>query len=67
MSYGNCVLASDIPENREALEGNGFTFRNKDVGDIESQLKNLLAQPVLVESKKSKNYMNDCCDLRREK
>ena len=27
MGAGLCVLASDIPENREAVEDAGFTFR----------------------------------------
>ena len=29
MSYGNACLVSDIPENIEALNGLGFTFRTK--------------------------------------
>lgn len=42
MSYGNCVLASDIPENREALAGHGYTFINKDVDSLTRELRYLL-------------------------
>ena len=42
MSYGNCCLVSDIPENREALNGLGYTFRNKDAQDLSDKLAFLL-------------------------
>ena len=38
MSYGIPCLSSDIPENREVLGDAGFTFRNKDVADLEKQM-----------------------------
>jgi glycosyltransferase involved in cell wall biosynthesis len=31
MSYGNCCLVSDIPENIEALNGFGYIFKNMNV------------------------------------
>lgn len=34
MSYGNCCIVSDIPENIEALNNLGYTFRNRDVNDL---------------------------------
>ena len=34
MSYGKCCIVSDIPENVEALNGNGFLFSNKSVDDL---------------------------------
>ncbi|SDP71028.1 glycosyltransferase family 4 protein [Desulforhopalus singaporensis] len=43
MSYGNCCLVSDIPENKEAIDGAGFTFKNKSVDDLHTQLEQLLA------------------------
>ncbi|GFO60314.1 glycosyl transferase [Geomonas silvestris] len=45
MSYGNCCLVSDIPENREALADTGFTFRNKDIEHLKDQLEKILGFP----------------------
>lgn len=42
MSYGNCVLVSDIPENLEAIDDCGVFFRSGDVRDLERQLRYLL-------------------------
>lgn len=42
MSYGRCVLASDIPPHREALAGHGRTFTSRDVVDLASKLQRLL-------------------------
>lgn len=42
MSYGNCCLVSDIPENREAIGKAGFLFRNMDVTDLREKLKKLI-------------------------
>jgi len=50
MSYGTPILASDIPENKEALGGAGFVFRNKKVDDLREKLKELL-DPALAKSK----------------
>jgi glycosyltransferase involved in cell wall biosynthesis len=52
MSYSNCCVASDIPENQEALEGHGFLFRNKDVTSLRQCLGRLIEDPHLVRSKK---------------
>jgi glycosyltransferase involved in cell wall biosynthesis len=38
MSAGLCTLTSDIPENRELVEGAGFTFKRGDVADLERML-----------------------------
>ncbi|PLX86469.1 MAG: hypothetical protein C0618_09000 [Desulfuromonas sp.] len=50
MSYGNCCLVSDIPENREAIGEAGFTFKNKDTNDLNAQLSRLLSDPALRKS-----------------
>ena len=42
MSYGNCCLASNIPENLEAMEDNGYYFRNKDVESLRKKMDYLL-------------------------
>ncbi len=52
MSYGQTVLASDIPENEEAVRKVGFYFENKNVTDLKNKLMNLLGNKELVASKK---------------
>lgn len=42
MSYGNCCLVSDIPENLEALNDIGFSFENKSTDSLADMLKYLL-------------------------
>ena len=42
MGAGVCVLTSDIPENRELVDGAGFTFRRGDVEDLERSLRHLV-------------------------
>ncbi|MBZ0267052.1 glycosyltransferase family 4 protein, partial [bacterium] len=43
MSYGTAVLGSDIPENREVLDGVGETFRAGDAADLGVALRRILA------------------------
>lgn len=50
MSYGRCVLASDIPGNLEGLDGGGYTFKARDSADLKEKLEHLLANPDLVEA-----------------
>jgi glycosyltransferase involved in cell wall biosynthesis len=50
MGAGLCVLASDIPENREALHGAGFTFRRGNVADLADRLRFLIANPSVREA-----------------
>jgi glycosyltransferase involved in cell wall biosynthesis len=47
MAAGVCVLASDIPENREVVEGAGFTFRCNDATDLRRMLDILIRDPGL--------------------
>ncbi len=42
MSYGNCVIYSDIPENIEAAHGFGIKFRNKDSDDLADKMQRAL-------------------------
>jgi glycosyltransferase involved in cell wall biosynthesis len=42
MGAGLCVLASDVPENRELVDGAGFTFRRRDDQDLERMLRRLI-------------------------
>ena len=66
MSYGNCCVASDIPENLEALEQYGYTFRNRDSEDLRRALRELIEHSEKVKEKKEaarvhvlKNYSWD--------
>ncbi|MGB9235265.1 MAG: glycosyltransferase [Terriglobales bacterium] len=47
MAAGVCVLTSDIDENREVVDGAGFTFRRGDAADLERMLGMLLHNPEL--------------------
>ena len=49
MSYSNCCLVSDIPENTEALGGLAYTFRNMDVDDLRDKLAYLMADAGAVD------------------
>ncbi len=42
MSYGCCVLSSDIPENLELVEGVGFSFESKNVESLHEKLRALI-------------------------
>ncbi len=53
MSYGNCCVASDIPENLEALENYGFTFENRNWENLKEVVEELLKSPEKVEGKKA--------------
>lgn len=50
MSYGKTVLASDIPENKEALGNCGFYCRRNSREDLERKLTYLLRNPQLLKS-----------------
>jgi glycosyltransferase involved in cell wall biosynthesis len=50
MGAGLCVLASDVPENREVVEGAGFLFRKGDVHDLADRLRFLIANPTAREA-----------------
>lgn len=47
MGAGLCVLTSDVPENREATEGAGFTFRCGSAVDLADRLRFLMANPTV--------------------
>jgi glycosyltransferase involved in cell wall biosynthesis len=52
MNYGNCCVSSDIPENLEAMGQHGFTFSNRDAGDLRRVLEELLDNSEKVNAKK---------------
>lgn len=53
MSYGNCCLVSDIPENTEVVEEQALHFRKGDVKDLWEKLQYLLEHPDTVERLRS--------------
>ena len=59
MSYGNCCLISDIPENTEVVEEYGVHFKKGNVEDLREKLKYLLVNPKKVYDlqRKSANYI----------
>jgi glycosyltransferase involved in cell wall biosynthesis len=52
MNFGNCCVASDIPENVEVLEDHGYLFRNRDPEDLRRALSYLIANPEKIASKR---------------
>lgn len=50
MSYGKCVLSSDIPENLELTKEHGLTFKTGDVKDLARHMKMMLESPELVQA-----------------
>jgi len=50
MGAGLCVLTSNVPENREVVEGAGFTFARGDAADLTQRLRFLIANPSVRES-----------------
>ncbi len=50
MGAGLCVLTSDVPENREVVDGAGFTFQRGSVGDLADRLRSLIANPAVREA-----------------
>ncbi len=51
MSYSKAPLISDIPENIEAVQDAGFSFKGGDVDDLTAQLKKIFANPKEVYQK----------------
>ena len=47
MGAGLCVLASDVPENREAVGDAGFLFQPRDKNDLRRMLQMLIDNPRL--------------------
>lgn len=49
MSYRNCCLVSDIPENLEAVKNFGVTFRSQNADDLSDKLLMLIQNPDYVD------------------
>lgn len=48
LSYGRCVLISDIPENMEVAEDVSVSFQSRNVDDLTAKLEMLIRDPELV-------------------
>lgn len=55
MSYGLCVLVSDIPENAEAVRDHGFTFQSGSSDSLAEVLEQLLHDENLVKEYRLKS------------
>jgi len=60
MSYGNCVLTSDIPECTEVINDCGFTFSKGDVNHLREKLSFLCNNPEKVFEMKQKSAEYIC-------
>lgn len=49
MGLGNCVLVSDIPENKETIGDAGVTFKKNDPYDLAKKLQELIQTPEKVQ------------------
>lgn len=54
LAFGRAALVSDIPENLEVIEDNGFSFRCGDSGDLRATLAVLLADEGRVRTMKAR-------------
>ncbi len=50
MGAGLCVLTSDVPENREVVEGAGFMFQRGSSADLAERLHFLIVNPAVREA-----------------
>jgi len=50
MGAGLCVVTSDVPENREVVDGVGFTFQRGSAVDLAERLRFLIANPAVREA-----------------
>lgn len=59
MSFGNCCLVSDIPENIEVVEERAVSFKKGDIEDLKRKLEMLLEDEQVIEEykKNAANYI----------
>lgn len=64
MSYGNCCLTSDIPENTDVIDDYGISFKTNDREDLKQKLQELADDPKQVQQYKEKasDYICDKCN-----
>ena len=47
MSYGNCCIVSDIPENTEVVTDHAISFRHGDIDDLRMKLQDIIDHPEI--------------------
>lgn len=62
ISYGNCCLTSDIPENRDVACQCGESFRAGDVQDLKEKLQALIDDPTRI--RRYRQAAEECLDCR---
>ena len=60
MSYGNCCVVSDIPENMEVVKGHALSFEKGNVEELRKVLEDLIAHPDVVEKYRSESQEYIC-------
>ena len=60
MSYGNCCVVSDIPENTEVVKEYALSFKKGDVKDLQKVLEDLIVHPEVVEKYKNESQEYIC-------
>lgn len=60
MSYGNCCVVSDIPENLEVVDEKAVSFQRGNVDDLQHVLEELLTHPEKVEKYKAESQDYIC-------
>lgn len=60
MSYGNCVLTSDIPECTEVVGDDGLSFRKSDIQDLKEKLEMCCLDSDLVQQLKAEAQNKIC-------
>ena len=60
MSYGNCCIVSNIPENIEVVEDKAMSFQKGDVADLKEKLQYLLENESVVRNYKEKSSAFIC-------
>lgn len=60
MSYGNCCVVSDIPENVEVVGENAVLFKQGDIADLQNVIEELLLDEKRVEEYKEHSQRYIC-------
>lgn len=60
MSYGNCCLVSDIPENVEVVDDCAEVFLHGQIEDLKKKLEDLLKHPEQVEAYRARSQKFIC-------